>query len=45
MIPLPAGWERAQTANGEVYFINHNSKTTCWEDPRLRMSIRLRNFI
>jgi hypothetical protein len=20
---------------GETYFINHNTRTTCWEDPRL----------
>lgn len=34
-IPLPAGWQKAFTNKGEVYFINHNSRTTCWEDPRL----------
>lgn len=34
-IPLPMGWEEARTVNGEVYYINHNSKTTCWEDPRI----------
>jgi hypothetical protein len=33
--PLPAGWEEARTPTGEVYFINHNTKTTAWEDPRL----------
>jgi hypothetical protein len=33
-IPLPAGWERAETATGEFYFINHNTKTTSWDDPR-----------
>lgn len=35
-IPMPTGWERAQTETGEVYFINHNLKTTCWEDPRIQ---------
>ena len=25
-IPMPNGWEKAQTAKGEVYFINHNNK-------------------
>lgn len=34
-IPLPMGWEEARTINGEVYYINHNNKTTCWEDPRI----------
>jgi hypothetical protein len=34
-IPLPHNWEEARSANGDVYFINHNNRTTCWEDPRL----------
>jgi hypothetical protein len=34
-IPLPAGWQKAFTGKGEAYFINHNTRTTCWEDPRL----------
>ena len=34
--PLPAGWEQATTPAGEVYFINHNERTTSWFDPRLR---------
>ncbi|KAM8929982.1 membrane-associated guanylate kinase, WW and PDZ domain-containing protein 1 isoform 2-T2 [Pelodytes ibericus] len=32
--PLPANWEMAYTENGEVYFIDHNTKTTSWLDPR-----------
>ena len=36
--PLPSGWEQASTAAGEVYFINHNDRTTSWFDPRLRKS-------
>ncbi len=32
---MPNGWQKAQTDKGEVYFINHNTRTTCWEDPRL----------
>lgn len=34
-IPLPPGWQQATTSTGETYFINHNTRTTCWEDPRL----------
>lgn len=34
-IPLPQGWQQAKTSRGEVYFINHNTRTTCWDDPRL----------
>ena len=36
LLPFPPGWEKAQTAAGEVYFIDHNSQTTSWDDPRLR---------
>jgi len=35
MVPLPEGWEQAVTHEGEVYFINHQTKTTSWFDPRL----------
>ena len=34
-IPMPAGYTENKNANGESYFINHNTKTTQWEDPRL----------
>ncbi|CAB3368715.1 Hypothetical predicted protein [Cloeon dipterum] len=32
--PLPPGWEQARTAEGQIYFLNHHSRTTTWEDPR-----------
>ena len=32
--PLPAGWEAAQTKEGLTFFIDHNTKTTTWIDPR-----------
>uniref|UniRef100_A0A8C7ZJR1 Membrane-associated guanylate kinase, WW and PDZ domain-containing protein 1 n=1 Tax=Oryzias sinensis TaxID=183150 RepID=A0A8C7ZJR1_9TELE len=32
--PLPENWEMAYTDSGEVYFIDHNTKTTSWIDPR-----------
>uniref|UniRef100_A0A8C1ST96 Membrane-associated guanylate kinase, WW and PDZ domain-containing protein 1 n=1 Tax=Cyprinus carpio TaxID=7962 RepID=A0A8C1ST96_CYPCA len=32
---LPDNWEMAYTEKGEVYFIDHNTKTTSWLDPRL----------
>ncbi len=35
--PLPPGWEKAATAEGQVYFMNHDSKTTQWEDPRKQL--------
>ena len=33
--PLPEGWEQKMSPEGEVYFINHNSQTTTWIDPRV----------
>ncbi|XP_046736962.1 transcriptional coactivator yorkie [Diprion similis] len=32
--PLPPGWEQARTPEGQVYFLNHMTRTTTWEDPR-----------
>ncbi|GMS96717.1 hypothetical protein PENTCL1PPCAC_18892 [Pristionchus entomophagus] len=32
--PLPPNWEVAYADNGEKYFIDHNSGTTQWNDPR-----------
>lgn len=34
--PLPEGWEQARTPEGEIYFINHQTRTTSWFDPRIR---------
>ncbi|XP_075552156.1 membrane associated guanylate kinase, WW and PDZ domain containing protein magi isoform X4 [Dermacentor variabilis] len=36
--PLPACWEKAYTEDGEPYFINHNTNTSQWHDPRLSKS-------
>ncbi|XP_062451114.1 membrane-associated guanylate kinase, WW and PDZ domain-containing protein 3 isoform X2 [Rhea pennata] len=33
--PLPKNWEMAYTGTGMIYFIDHNTKTTTWLDPRL----------
>lgn len=33
---LPDGWEQATTPEGEIYFINHATRTTSWFDPRIR---------
>ncbi|XP_047237510.1 NEDD4-like E3 ubiquitin-protein ligase WWP2 isoform X3 [Girardinichthys multiradiatus] len=35
--PLPTGWEKRQD-NGRVYFVNHNTRTTQWDDPRTQGS-------
>ncbi|TGZ68154.1 hypothetical protein CRM22_004422 [Opisthorchis felineus] len=34
--PLPEGWERRVDPQGRSYFVNHTSRTTQWEDPRLQ---------
>ncbi len=31
---LSPGWEMAKAPNGQIYFMNHITKTTQWEDPR-----------
>lgn len=36
-IQMPPGWQKAFTEKGEPYFINHNTRTTCWEDPRIAL--------
>ncbi|KAG8954420.1 hypothetical protein FRC04_011747 [Tulasnella sp. 424] len=33
--PLPEGWEANWTSDGMQYFIDHNTKTTTWADPRV----------
>lgn len=35
MGPLPSGWEMRLTSTGRVYFVDHNTRTTTWDDPRL----------
>jgi hypothetical protein len=41
--PLPEGWEQAKTQEGEMYFINHLTRTTSWFDPRIRKFSMLNN--
>mmetsp|Transcript_24285 Transcript_24285/g.34071 ORF Transcript_24285/g.34071 Transcript_24285/m.34071 type:complete len:107 (+) Transcript_24285:156-476(+) len=34
--PLPTGWEmRIDQSSGKVYFVDHNTQTTTWFDPRM----------
>ncbi|NXM77130.1 NEDD4 ligase, partial [Serilophus lunatus] len=39
---LPKGWEVRHAPNGRPFFIDHNTKTTTWEDPRLKISAHSR---
>ncbi|MFH4977284.1 hypothetical protein AB6A40_003993 [Gnathostoma spinigerum] len=32
--PLPEGWDMQVAPNGRLFFIDHNTKTTTWTDPR-----------
>lgn len=33
--PLPEGWEERLHTDGRIFFIDHNTRTTQWDDPRL----------
>ncbi|SAM01374.1 hypothetical protein [Absidia glauca] len=37
--PLPAGWEMRTTSEGRPYFVDHNTRTTTWVDPRRQQRI------
>ena len=32
--PLPPGWVQMLTADGRIYYVNHNDRTTHWELPQ-----------
>ena len=32
--PLPPGWAMSVAPNGKIFYIDHNTKATTWEDPR-----------
>lgn len=33
---LPPGWEQRITPEGRIYFVDHETRTTTWNDPRLQ---------
>ena len=37
-IPLPNGFEMRYTKDGQVYFLDHNTKITTFQDPRIESS-------
>ncbi|XP_037545627.1 E3 ubiquitin-protein ligase NEDD4a isoform X2 [Nematolebias whitei] len=39
---LPSDWEVRSAPNGRPFFINHNTKTTTWEDPRFKLPVQVR---
>ena len=36
---MPPGWEVRHTPTGRVYYVDHNSRTTQFTDPRLDANI------
>ncbi|XP_068432599.1 E3 ubiquitin-protein ligase NEDD4 isoform X2 [Clinocottus analis] len=36
--PLPPGWEERIHTDGRIFYIDHNTKNTQWDDPRLQNS-------
>ncbi|XP_061670100.1 E3 ubiquitin-protein ligase NEDD4-like isoform X2 [Syngnathoides biaculeatus] len=40
---MPAGWEVRSAPNGRPFFIDHNTKTTTWQDPRLILPVHARS--
>lgn len=41
LTPLPPGWEQARTPEGQVYYLNHITRTTTWEDPRKSLAVQV----
>eukprot|EP00759_Apiculatamorpha_spiralis_P020020 PhF_6_TR25611/c0_g1_i1/m.35951 len=39
---LPNGWECNVTDDGRIYYVDHNTRTTTWEDPRVPSNIKPR---
>jgi E3 ubiquitin-protein ligase NEDD4 len=39
--PLPQGWEQRFTPEGRPYFVDHNTRTTTWVDPRRQQLLRV----
>ncbi|XP_055755590.1 E3 ubiquitin-protein ligase NEDD4-like isoform X5 [Salvelinus fontinalis] len=36
--PMPPGWEERVHSDGRIFYIDHNTKNTQWDDPRLQNS-------
>lgn len=41
---LPTGWEARRTTKGRIYYVDHNTRTTTWNDPRDRSHLIAREF-
>jgi len=39
-VPLPPGWQMMfDNSTGRHFFVDHNTKTTTWDDPRHYMVV------
>lgn len=38
---LPSGWEQRHNPQSRVFFVDHNSRKTTWEDPRKQQHIQV----
>lgn len=43
-IPLPEGWQKAFTADGEPYYVNHKNRTTSWFHPSVPQHHHSRSY-
>ncbi len=43
-VPLPDGWEKAFTAEGEPYYVNHKNRTTSWFHPSIPQHHHSRSY-
>jgi hypothetical protein len=43
-MPLPTGWEMKYERNNKIFFVDHNSKSTTFIDPRLPQFALTENF-
>jgi len=41
--PLPEGWEKRTDKSGRIYYVNHISRETQWEDPRISGQVANQN--
>jgi E3 ubiquitin-protein ligase NEDD4 len=38
---LPAGWEERRNPDGRLYYVDHNTRSTTWIDPRRQITTRV----
>ncbi|KAF7489953.1 Transcriptional coactivator YAP1 [Sarcoptes scabiei] len=44
LVPLPNGWEQAQTNTGDIYFISHIDQTTTWFHPSIPRNLQMKRI-